>query len=334
MGDVVLTVPVIQNLLKVYPNTKITILTKPFLHPFFEGIPNVNLFTSDLKGAHSGILGLFSLVRELTTKHKFDAILDLHDVLRSRIISAFFRLKGIPVYRINKGRAEKSAFFKGLQKKALLHTTERYQQVFYKAGFVFPLDKVLLPEFKESDRVLETTSNYAKISIGIAPFAAHQSKEWGLDRIHGLIKKINNKYKVQFYLFGGGAEEVGKLNALAKNYENVTNLAGKFSLRDELHLLRHLSVLIGMDSGNMHIASLVGIPVVSIWGGTHPDIGFRALYQPNENSIQPLKKDQEGCKYSVYGTSKPQLKEAPYFCIKRIKPKRVVKRLEELRIIH
>lgn len=333
MGDVVLTVPVIQNLLKIYPDIQITILTKPFLNPFFEGVPNLSIFPIDLKGTHKGAWGLYTLVRELTVKQKYDCVIDLHDVIRSRVISTFFRAKGVPIYRIDKGRKEKRAFIKGNRSKILPHTTKRYQEVFYRAGFVFPLEKVLLPELKEAGRVKEIVSKFSIINIGIAPFAAHKSKEWGLSKIHRLIKNINKHYEVHFYLFGGGVKEVGKLNALANNYTNVTNLAGLFSLREEMQLLRNLSVLIGMDSGNMHIASLVGIPVISIWGGTHPGLGFKALYQPDKNSIQLSLENQKGCKFSVYGTSKPQLKESPYFCIQKIKVKSVIDRLLAIKVL-
>lgn len=333
MGDVVLTVPVIQNLLKKYPKTQITLLTKPFFHTFFEGIPNLTLFPVDLNGKHKGFVGLYKLVKELTAKQKFDCVIDLHDVIRSRTISTFFRAKGVPIYRIDKGRAEKKAFIKGNRNIILPHTTKRYQEVFYRAGFVFPFEKVLLTKLEETGRVKEIISKFFTINIGIAPFAAHKSKEWGLDKIHRLIKDINKHYQVHFYLFGGGIKEVGKLNALANNYTNVTNLAGLFSLREELQILRHLSVLIGMDSGNMHITSLVGIPVISIWGGTHPSLGFKALYQPDKNCIQLSLENQKDCKFSVYGTSKPQLKESPYFCIQNIQVETVINRLIAIKVL-
>ncbi|RZL98110.1 MAG: glycosyl transferase family 1, partial [Pedobacter sp.] len=47
-----------------------------------------------------------------------------------------------------------------------------------------------------------------------------------------------------------------------------------------------LNVMISMDSANMHLASLQGIPVVSIWGGTHPFLGFYGWRQPLANAIQ------------------------------------------------
>ena len=324
MGDVVLSVPVIKSFLQKYPNTYITLLTKPFFHPFFDGIPNLTLPKVDLKGEHKGVLGLYKLVKELTKTQKFNTVLDLHSVLRTWILGFLFRLKGVPVYKINKGRREKKTFLKNVSTQKLPHSTTRYQQVFERAGFNFELQKqVLTPNITTKLQLLDTT----KVNIGLAPFTAHKSKEWGLGNFHKLVQEINKNKKVQFYLFGGGKSEVLALDNLASDYNNVTNLAGKYNLREEMQLIRSLNAMICMDSGNMHIATLLAIPVISVWGGTHPNVGFSALYQPDENSIQPTEEDQKKCDYSVFGTAKPQLEESPYFCIKKIRVQAVINRL-------
>jgi ADP-heptose:LPS heptosyltransferase len=234
-------------------------------------------------------------------------------------------MKGTAVYKIDKGRVEKAAFIKRQSDKALIHTSQRYQNVFNNAGFSFKLEKKYLPVLTESDAVSKI--DFPSISIGIAPFAAHKSKEWGIDNIKELIKKINEKHSVHFYLFGGGKQEIQQLDKLASSFDNVTNLAGKFSLKEEIQLLRKLSSFIGMDSGNAHIAALTGIPVISIWGGTHPKLGFKPMYQTDENCILPKINVLNNCPFSVYGTSKPQLKESPYFCIRFVEVQQVMERL-------
>jgi len=325
MGDVVLTVPVIKNFKEQYPDTKITLLTKPFFHPFFDGIPNLILPKVELKGKHKGVLGLQKLVKELWQEQKYDVVLDLHAVLRSWIIGFFFKLKGVSVYKIDKGRVEKKNFLKDITQPELPHTTDRYYSVFKESGFEFPLNKQFLSPNNNVD--YPKIINESEINIGIAPFAAHKSKEWGIDKVEGLIKQINNRKNVNFYMFGGGKSEVEKLNVLAQKYENVTNLAGAYSLRNEMTMISQLDTMICMDSGNMHIASLLKIPVLSVWGGTHPKLGFKALYQPMSNSIQlPLEK-QKKCKYTVFGTSENQIEEVPYFCIKKIEIIQVVDKL-------
>lgn len=328
MGDVVLTVPVIQSLIKKYPDTQITLLTKPFYKAFFEEIKNVHIYPVDLAQKHRGFRGLRQLVKELTNYQKFDCIIDLHSVVRSWVLTSLFLLKGIPFYRLDKGRTEKKMFIDGKITYPLPHTTERYLQVFKNAGFNFPLEKNLLNVTVNSDINLSE----AEVSIGIAPFAAHKSKEWGLENIHSLIKKISKKKEVSFYLFGGGSDEVKLLEELADNYANVMNLAGKFSLEEEMKFISQLSVFIGMDSGNMHIAALLGLPVISIWGGTHPDLGFSALYQPKKNHIRALVNGKPCRPFSVYGQSEI-IGGKPADCINRVKVVEVIKRLEEIEVL-
>ena len=58
------------------------------------------------------------------------------------------------------------------------------------------------------------------------------------------------------------------LSKWEKKIPNTTSLAGKLSLSDELNMISKLRVMISMDSANMHLASLVGTRVVSVWGNT------------------------------------------------------------------
>ncbi len=332
MGDVVLTVPVIQNLLAKYPKTQITLLTKPFFKPFFEEIENVRVYPVDLNEKHDGIKGLYRLVKELHKSQKFDYVVDLHSVLRSWIICGFFLVRGIPFVRIDKGRADKNMFISGKITYALPHTTERYLDVFKKVNFEFALNKRLLNVGTLSEKAAAVTNSNIEISIGIAPFAAHASKEWGLENFEILLTEINKQYKVQFYLFGGGSEEISKLKAFSLKYDNVTNLAGRFSLKEEMGFIKKLSVFIGMDSGNMHIAALLGLPVVSIWGGTHPDLGFSALYQPKKNHIRALVNGKPCRPFSVYGKS-DTIGGQPADCIKKVHVSQVIKRLQDIDVL-
>jgi ADP-heptose:LPS heptosyltransferase len=91
---------------------------------------------------------------------------------------------------------------------------------------------------------------------------------------------------VKVYLFGGGTEEINLLEEWASKYKGVTSLAGKMSLSDELEQLAAMNLVLSMDSANMHLASLAGVPVLCIWGATHPFAGFTGWKQPPTNSIQ------------------------------------------------
>lgn len=75
----------------------------------------------------------------------------------------------------------------------------------------------------------------------------------------------------RIFFFGGGQSEMDIINSLVEKYPNSINASANLGgLRNELTLMSHLDVMVSMDSSNMHMASLVGCPVVSVWGATHP----------------------------------------------------------------
>ena len=113
------------------------------------------------------------------------------------------------------------------------------------------------------------------------------------------------------------------LDNMASKSHNCVNASGLLSgMRDELILMSHLDVMVSMDSANMHLASIVGTPVVSIWGATHPFAGFMGWGQPPENAVQ-LDLPCRPC--SIYG-NKPCLR-GDYSCLKNISPDQVVDRI-------
>ena len=86
--------------------------------------------------------------------------------------------------------------------------------------------------------------------------------------------------------------------------------------------MSHLDVMVSMDSGNMHLASLTATPVVSIWGATHPFAGFMGWRQNPDNAIG-LNLPCRPC--SVYG-NKPCLR-GDYACLKNISPEMVLEKV-------
>jgi len=92
MGDVAMTVPVIRALSAQYPELKITVLTKELFSPFFRDLKNVNVFHADVNQKHKGLKGLYKLSNELK-QFKFDAVADLHNVLRSNILKRLLLVK-------------------------------------------------------------------------------------------------------------------------------------------------------------------------------------------------------------------------------------------------
>jgi len=305
MGDVAMTVPVIKTLLDTYPELEIIMVSRPFFAPLFKDLPRLKFIGVDLKTSYKGLPGLYRLFRELK-QYQPRAIADLHDVLRTKILRFFFKTAGYKVAVINKGRQEKKALTRSQNKilKPLPTTHERYADVFRKLGWALDL-KNYKPQYPElSVQVALFLENFKdKKIIGIAPFAAHPGKEYPLKKTKELIRLILQKNeKVDILLFGGGNIEKQKLDELEKiNRNRIVNLAGVFSFEEELQIISRLALMLSMDSGNGHLAAIFGVPVITIWGLTHPFAGFTPFNQPDEYQIIPDLKTFPQLPTSVYG---------------------------------
>ena len=288
MGDVAMTVPVIKNVLEQNPELQITVVSNDFLEPLFEGIERCQFYPAYLRGQHKGIFGMFRLFRALKNLAHFDAVVDLHSVLRSHLLSVFFKLKGLTIATLDKGRAEKKALTRRDQKifVALSSMHERYASVFREIGFPVLLDHARPIHFKKQIPIaLQAVFSSGKKVIGVAPFAQYEEKMYPIEKMKKVVGQLTAaNYTV--LLFGGGKMESAILQQWEQEIFSAFNVAGKYSFKDELAIISNLDQMISMDSANMHLASLFNVPVVSIWGATHPYAGFNGWGQPDKSIVQ------------------------------------------------
>jgi len=323
MGDVAMSVPVLRAFTLQHPNIKLTVLTRDFFKPFFRDLENVTVFSPDLKGKHKGLLGLYKLSKTLKSLD-IDQVADLHNVLRTKILKFFFF--GKTFKQIDKGRDEKKALVEGRLFEQLKTTHERYAEVFRSLGYTITLSN---PSFPKKQKLTESTQQLLgkdnKNWIGIAPFAQYASKMYSLDLLERVIAQLSKTHKI--VLFGGGEKEIKILNKIENKYKNVINLAGKCSLNQELNVISNLDVMLAMDSGNAHIAAMLGKKVITIWSVTHPFAGFKPFNQPKTFSLLANRSQFPLIPTSIYGNKFPEnYKEAS----RTIAPDTVIKKIESV----
>ncbi|MFD2590318.1 glycosyltransferase family 9 protein [Aquimarina hainanensis] len=308
MGDVAMTVPVLERFIETYPEIRITVLTRAFFTPIFSELRNVSVVAADVKGKHKGVVGLYRLFLELK-KLNIDAVADLHNVLRSNILKRFFAFSGIKVFQIDKGRAEKKALtrIKNKDFKPLKTTHQRYADVFKYLGFPIDLSITVKRErIKLTPQISEILPETGQKWIGIAPFAQHQGKIYPLERIEEVIAALDKESRFQLLLFGGGKKEKDILNNLGQKYKNAVSIAGKLRFSEELKLIANLDMMVSMDSGNAHLAAMFGVPTITIWGVTHPYAGFMPFGQPLSNAVLPDLVTYDQIPTSIYGNKVPE----------------------------
>ena len=337
MGDVALLLPVLQSLLAAYPQVEVILVTRPKFSSFFQGLDRVTVFEADVDYDYTGFFGLRNLFGILLRKAHYDAVVDVHDHIRTIFLRTLFRLFGTKVVTFEKGRAAKKAFTRKENKiaESLPHTVERYREAFVKAGFNFPMLEP--PYFVPTEKISSLLNTWLANQglekkekwIGIAPFALHKSKIWPLENYPALLETLLKDQSYKFFLFGGGKKEVAWFEELrAKFPNNVIIVAGQITLRQEMTLMQRVDLMLCVDSSNMHLAMLAGAPLLSIWGGTHPDVGF-GPYKRSSDSIVQISREELPCRpCSVFGTEKCH--RGDFACMTRITPAAVAERIKKI----
>ena len=308
MGDVAMMIPSLRCLTKAYPDLNITIVTSGFYRPFFTELKNINFFEADFKNSHNGIKGLFRLYKELKIL-KPTHIADLHSVIRTHFLSVLFKLRFIKIKKINKLRSDKKRLFRKSNKvlKPLIPTQYRYSEVFCRLGFnidltshEFPLPKIITDSTQNFLSELES----GKKKIGIAPFASFTGKIYPLDLMQKVVGFLQKDHYV--FLFGNGKYETDILKVWTKAYPNVLGCYVLNSLKSELEIISNLSAMISMDSANGHLAANYNVPVISLWGLTHPFAGYAPFLSKPENELTSDREKYPLLPTSAYGNKTPK----------------------------
>ena len=326
MGDVAMTAPVLREFKAEYPDTELIIVSRALFAPFFENIPGIRFHPIEPKGKHRGLAGLYRLFKELKA-YQPHAVADLHFNLRSRTLSTFFRLIGITVAHLDKARSEKKTLTRKFNKvfTPLKPMVERYADVFRELGFAFRLKQQLLNTPEKLDEQILTISGVKQTQkwIGISPFAQHAQKVYPLNQMEKIVHQLAAEDH-RLFIFGGGALEQQIAEKWAASSSNIISLIGKLGLKEELQLISNLDLMLSMDSAGMHMASLKGVPVISVWGATHPFAGFLGYGQDPENCVQL----ELGCRpCSVYGNK--TCYRGDFACMIQLSEKKILQKIKD-----
>lgn len=322
LGDVAMLSHTLRAFKEEYPSVKITVVTRALCRPFFEGL-DVEIFEVDTKGRHKGLKGEWRLLRDLIGLG-IDAFADAHGVLRSMQLRWLMRFAGRRVERIRKGRIEKwfRVGYNSHNGVPLKHSVVRYCDVLRRMGFEFENPAPVLRE--EALQRPNPMGDKSGKWVGVAPFSAHKGKTYPEAMSEELVGLLAGEYE-RVFIHSGGGSEAEFAQRMETKHKNVTALYGKVKLGDELNLIAHLDCIVSMDSVAMHMASLTATSVVSIWGATHPALGFLG-WGCDERGV--LQEEMKCRPCSVYGERK--CRSGSYKCLKVITPQMVADKVKEL----
>lgn len=332
LGDVAMTLPPVYDACYANPDVQFYFLTRH--HPaqvFINRPPNLTMTPVNTEN-YSGINGMWRLARALHKRYGITDFVDLHDVTRTKLLRLFMRLLGVRVSSIDKGRRSKKQMTRRTNKMLvqLKPMTERYREVFYKAGIALANDFDSLYGNGRGDVSQFSGLTRPKVSgekwVAIAPFAKHKGKIYPIDQMERVIEYLDRTDNTKIFILGFGDEEKSLIGRLASRYKSVVNVAdAELGIAAELALLSHCDVMVSMDSANMHLASLVGLRTISIWGATHPYTGFLGWRQKTRDVVQ-LDMTCRPC--SVFG-DKPCIR-GDYHCLGGIPPRMIIDALRRI----
>lgn len=330
LGDVAMTLPSVYDACAANPDYEFVFLTRH--HPaqvFINRPANLTMAPVNLDN-YKGVGGMWRLASALRKRYGITDYVDLHDVLRTKLLRLFLRLAGVRVRSLDKGRRAKKELTRRIDKVLvqLKPMPERYREVFYRAGIALANDFEGLWGHGKGD-----PAEFASVTppkregehwMAVAPFAKHKGKIYPMEQLERVVEHYDRRPGQKIFIFGFGADEEAAIGKLARRYRSVVNMASAgLGLPAELALLSHCDVMLSMDSANMHLASLVGLRTVSVWGATHPYTGFLGWGQRTRDVVQ-LDMTCRPC--SVFG-DKPCLR-GDYHCLAGITPKMIIDKID------
>ncbi|WDF69519.1 glycosyltransferase family 9 protein [Sphingobacterium oryzagri] len=324
MGDVAMVASVLRELQAQNKQIELLMVSRAHFSAFFQDIPNLTFVPILPDEQHKGPKGLWRLYHELK-KYDIDYVADLHNNIRSRILTLFFKTAGYRLAVLDKGRNQKKDLTRKRKKnfQPLRPTVERYADVFRSLGFSLKLDHTLKKEERPVPASYAALMERPTLKLGLAPFAQHPYKVWKLSNWENVFAAFPQH---DFVIFGGGKQEQEIATAWRTKHANVHVTIGNLTVQTELDLISNLDVMLSMDSSGMHMASLVGTRCISIWGATHPYAGFLGYGQAIQDCIQVNHPNRPS---SIYG-NKSCLCDGVE-AIDLVSPKMVIERLKNIK---
>lgn len=277
LGDTLLNLPTIDALKNAYPVCHITLVCHPSLAQFLEGYPSIDRFLPFEAGRRKARFTEWRLLLSQVKRGEFDLAV-ISNARKDFHLIAF--LAGIK-RRIGYGRKWGFLLTDRLNDRKFLGAQH---EILANLELIKPLGiRDMDPQFRLPESIQDSESADRILSaegiqksdrlVLIHPFSSDPRKCWAMNNFVELVQKIKMNAQVKIAVIGSDSEK-SSASELAKK-SDVINLCGKTNLRALCSVIRKAILLIGHDSGPVHLAAGVGTPTVSLFtkfhGGPNPE---------------------------------------------------------------
>jgi len=276
VGDAVMSLPAIHSMRLSFPLAEISILAKPWVAEIFQGNPAVNrVIVYQSPGVHQGVGGKWRLARQLK-KERFDLAVLIQNAFEAALISL---MAGIP------RRAGYNTDGRTLllnhpvpvdQKVKSGHQVDYYLELVRSLGFRaasrIPSLKVPEERQQEAGQTLKSLGiGESEKIVGISPGATYGSaKQWFPERYGELAERIAQNLTKHILIFGSRGDQKVAAQVREKARVPLVDLTGATTLARAVALIARCDLFITNDSGLMHVAAALGVPLIAIFGSTDP----------------------------------------------------------------
>jgi heptosyltransferase II len=306
LGDLLLSVPALKRLRKIYPDQEIHLLCRKGLGDFFVKEQLVDKVIDGFKGQKPSVLE----ARRLLSENTYQLLICPHQSFRSSLIASVIKAKNKIGF---KSFNNKFIFDSTLQRPmnlpealrqlSLLKGEDKELEQLFKTveNKKAPFDEI--PEWSsmEQKRYTEHFSYrerlVKKYSLGasqriflIAPGSVWPTKRWSVEKYMELAQMAQRR-GAQVLLIGSPAEK-DITKKIANQVAGVLDLAGTTSIDQLIDIIAGADVLISNDSGAMHMASIAGTPTVALFGPTVLSFG----YQPWNKRAKVIENSKLNCR--------------------------------------
>lgn len=328
LGDVILTLPMIQILHNKFPSAEIDVVTTPKAAEFLHNHPAIkNIIQYDKRGSQKGLSGIFVLASLLRQKN-YDVAVVPHRSFRTAMVIALSGIKE----RIGFSNASGRFFYNHIAEYVKSkHEIERNYSLLSSFGItvnhkeypsLYPSleDKNTIDRFLFDREILQQGK-----MIAIAPGSVWNTKRWLIERFTELSKLLANDGFEILIVGGKDDAELGRAIIGSAKHKHIHDATGKLSLLQSAELIGRCRTLVTNDSAPLHIGVAMRTPVVAIFGATIPEFGF-APYGENDLVIETKGLDCRPC--AIHGGDKCPI--GTFVCMKNIKAGVVFEKVKKL----
>ncbi len=276
IGDVVLTTPVFKALRHAYPHARITVMVSPATKDLVEGNPYINdVVVDDRVGRHKGWIGALHLARDIR-RRSFDAVFIFHTKRRYNLACY---LAGVPIragYKNDKWGWLLTHPVKDMRSLGQKHEVRYCLDVLQTVNIDHVTPEIFIPSQKVTEAWANAWFNAEGLVAGeviaIHPGASDPTKIWPAQCFADLINSLQQRYNFKIILIGGKETAVIAATIKGAVKGKVYDLSGQISVGQMTGVLRRCRMLVSNDSGPVHVASGVGIHVISLFLRDQPGI--------------------------------------------------------------